>query len=166
MEGEGEVKGDEGMESKKHTKASAHFTHHTCAELNWSCKDQQKWVLFPRFPSPQTDVLYSFYLLETRRLFKHNLFPQAFPWERYPTFAPLVFFPPFSPHSASSLFMYSWMPVLLLITYISGLGLSRAGLSHDALAHASCLSWLRGPQSWNHHLKPAVQVGTNFACHF
>lgn len=40
----------------------------------------------------QTELLYFFHLLDTRRLFKHNLFPQAFPWERYPTFTPLFSF--------------------------------------------------------------------------
>lgn len=36
------------------------------------------------------------------------------PWERLPTFTPLFFFSS-SPRSASSLFIYSWMSVLLLI---------------------------------------------------
>lgn len=36
------------------------------------------------------------------------------PWERYPTFTPLFFFPS-SRRYDSSLFIYSWMPVLLLI---------------------------------------------------
>lgn len=42
----------------------------------------------------QMDLLYLFYLLDTRRLFKHNLFPPASPWEQYPTFTPCFFFLP------------------------------------------------------------------------
>lgn len=43
MEGEGEVKGDKGMESRENTKTSARFPPRARAEAA-GCKDQQKWV--------------------------------------------------------------------------------------------------------------------------
>lgn len=128
-EGEGEEKGDKGMEGRKYTKTSARFPQHARAEPA-GCKDQQKWVLFPVLCSKHS---------QWPLLSRPPLFP--FPWTYFTPFTawiregcsnttcflrpplgssirplpPRLFFPPSSPHSASSLFIYSWIPVLLLI---------------------------------------------------
>lgn len=136
--------GDKELKKKINRKAMAHFSHHTHTGLT-GCTVQQKWVLVPvlcskkndpSFPLSahaicQTDLLHFFHLLDTRRLFKHNLFPQASPWEWYPTFTPLFFF--FSFFSSLWLFfIYLQLDACSSIDYftkdMSGLCLSCAGL--------------------------------------
>lgn len=98
--------GDEDRESKKKTGKRVHISHITHA-LSWLAAQFNKSgseFLFhaqrndPSFPLSvhaicQTDPLYFFYLLDTRRLFKHNLFPQGPPQGAVSDLYSLVFFP-------------------------------------------------------------------------
>lgn len=79
MEGEGEVKGDKGMESRKYTKTSARFPQHARAEPG-GCTDQQKWVLFPVLCSKHSQSQ----LLSHPPLLLSRLFP--FPWTYFTPF--------------------------------------------------------------------------------
>lgn len=159
MEGEGEVKGDTGMEigSQKNRKASAHFTHHTRAELI-GCSAQQKWirvsVSWPKQP-PFLSSFCSYHLPDGPTLLllppgyekavqTQPVSPGPPPGSGIRPLLPCFFFPFFS--SLWLFFIYLQLDACSSIDYftkdLSGLCLGRAGLQTETFSHTHPASQL------------------------